>query len=127
MKLLTKINIFLIIIFIITFVIFFVLNTKLNNKEKELELLKKTIHVQDNIKNIENKLSDMKIREQQYTNLENKKIKLLQAIDELEKRKSQLNKIKKERIQSDVENLTTNDLSLSFNNFGFPNTINSCE
>jgi len=113
------------ILFIVLSIVIFTEWQLLDSKSKELEQYKRSANIQQEIQTMEAKLEGLKLREKEYLDFEVQKANLGKSLDILVKRTNELNKQKKERIQKDVEKLSTTDLSNAFNAIGFPNTITS--
>jgi biopolymer transport protein ExbB/TolQ len=91
---------------------------------KELDELKKTIAVTEEINKLDSKLADMKKREAElYPLLQKKENELTITLNELDKKRLQLDKIKKEQVKYEINKMDINAVSNLLTELGYTNTV----
>lgn len=113
---------FLTILLIHCLVLYIIVITK--NHSKQIESIKTLININSEIVECEKKLNELKKKEENlYPKIEIKNKEYEKIIKQIEKRKGELNEIKKTQIDKDFEKININELNSLFNSYGYTSKI----
>jgi hypothetical protein len=113
-----------IITLVLMLVIVGMLKVNSDNKAKELEA---KLNVQGTIQEIESRLAGLQARELEYIELGKKKDELNATLNALDKKRKELDKIKKAEIMKNVQTMDINMLNREFSALGINGTVSSGE
>jgi membrane-associated HD superfamily phosphohydrolase len=95
-----------------------------NQNKKEIDELKAKISLTENIQQTEARLTEMKQREAELYPVLNKKYAELEFVKtQIEKKRSELKEVDKERIKNEIEKMDLRSINNLFNELGYTNTI----
>lgn len=113
---------FLTILLIHCLVLYIIVITK--NHSRQIESIKTLININSEIVECEKKLNELKKKEENlYPKIEIKNKEYEKIIKQIEKRKGELNEIKKTQIDKDFEKININELNSLFNSYGYTSKI----
>lgn len=81
------------------------------------------LNIQEDIKQTEARLKEIRDREEQYKLLLSKQTILIKSLNELDIKQKELEKRKKETIINEIKNFTQDDIKSALSNIGISSTI----